>query len=131
MTYSAADIIDKTLFAATRVPIKRQPWDSAPVVSYAAPGQKIGVVYTYQGIRPGRSVLYWGFIDGNNIMYYTEHREGYYNLQSLRGQGLLTLEEKQQQEELAKLSLPERVVRTATRGLLLYGVIRLAARFIK
>ena len=131
MTYSAADIIDKTLFAKTRVPIKRQPWDAFPVVGYAEPGQKIGVVYTYLGIKAGRSVLYWGFIDENRIMYYTEHREGYYNVQSLRGQGLLTLEEKQRQEELAQLSLPEKVVRTATRGLLIYGALRIAAKLIR
>lgn len=131
MTYSAADIIDKTLFARTRVPIKRQPWDNSPIVGYAESGQKIGVVYTYLEIRSGRSVLYWGFIDDNNIMYYTEHREGYYDVSNLRGQGVLTLEEKRRQEEQANLSLPEKVVKTATRGLLIYGALRIAAKLIR
>jgi|GEM_PF-4516153 len=131
MNYSAADIIDKTLFARTRVPIKRQPWDNSPIVDYAEPGQKIGVVYTYLGIRSGRSVLYWGFIDDNNIMYYTEHRDGYYDLSNLRRQGVLTIDEKEREKERANLSMPERVVRTATKGLLMYGAIRLVARFIK
>ncbi len=130
MEYNAADIVGKTLFALTRVPIKRQPWDDSPIVTYAEPGQKIGIVYTYVGVKAGRSVLHWAFVDDNNVLYYTEHRQGYYNLQSLKNQGVLTKTEKAAQQALANQTMPERVVRTLTGGLIAYGVIRVLGRLI-
>lgn len=128
MNYSAADIVGKTLYAATRVPIKKLPTDSSAIIRYAVPGEPIGEVYSFLEPKTGRSVLHWSFVDPRtNVLYYTEHRTGYYDLNQLRSQGLQTIEEKQ----LAQLPFVQQIGKRALQGLFLYGAVRIGLEAYK
>lgn len=82
------------MYAKQRVPIMQQPWDGAEVSRYIEPGNLVGIVDTYLEPREGRSHLYWVFQDVFGLSYYTPHIPGMYDLEMLRLQGLLTIEEK-------------------------------------
>jgi len=98
-TFSADQIINKTLIAKQPVQIKRLPLDSAPAVYTVAVGQPVGSVYSYLEPGPGQSLLYWMFYDSNNRPFYAEHKEGRFSIQSLTDQGAVTTEELTRQEK--------------------------------
>lgn len=116
MSYSAQDIVGKTLYAVRRIPVRRLPADDAPIVTYIVPGQPVGVVYSFLEPRAGRSTLYWQFKDSNGP-YYTPHQENFYDLDQLRAQGVLTLEEKKEAEK----PYVEQFGNKIANGLLLFG----------
>jgi hypothetical protein len=129
MGYSAADVIGKKLYAASRVPIQKLPFDNELVLRTAEPGELVGVVYTYFEPKAGRSVLYWGFKDqyGNN--YYAAHRPEYYSTQKLREQGVLTVEEKKALENQNPLAAT--VKNLFVGGLITWGIVQLGKEYIK
>lgn len=92
--YSAYDIVGLSMYARQRVPIMQQPWDDAEISRYIEPGRLVGTVTTYLEPRAGRSHLYWVFEDVFGASYYAPHIPGMYDLEMLRLQGLLTIEEK-------------------------------------
>lgn len=104
-TYSADDVLDKTLYASKRIPVYRAAppvpagMSTAPV-AYVEPGQPVGIVYSYLDPDPlnGRPNLWWMFYPASNYSdyYFTEQVGGYYDVSSLRAQGVLSLVEKQQ-----------------------------------
>jgi hypothetical protein len=95
-TFNAADIIGKTLYAKTSVPLKRNPDDSATVVYTVAPGGTVGIVNSYILSKPGRNAnLYWQFSDGNNN-FYAEHLIGRFDTKTVEIQGATSLEDQQQ-----------------------------------
>ena len=104
--YNAGDIVGKTLIAKKSIGIKRSPFDLDPIIFTVQPGQTVGVVDSYYNVIPGRSVLYWGFKDANGRNYYAPHLEGYYDLNALTNQGVLTTQQKtdleQQKNETTK-----------------------------
>ena len=63
MAYSPEDIVGKHLHAVSRVPIRKLPWDNAPEVGEFKKGDYVGQVYAFLVPKPGRSVLYWMFLD--------------------------------------------------------------------
>lgn len=91
--YTALDIVGLSLYAKESVPIKYQPWDDTEVKRMVQPGNLVGTVTSFVEPRAGRSELYWEFEDAWGILYYAPHRPGLYNLQKLRDQGLLTIQE--------------------------------------
>lgn len=97
-SFGADEIIGKTLVGRVAIPIRRLPQDNAPVTYTASPGQVIGVVESYYKPTEGRSVLYWGFKDSNGRWYYSQHRDGIYDIRNLTDQGAQTT---QQQTEAA------------------------------
>jgi hypothetical protein len=100
-TFNAADIIGKTLYAKTSVPLKRNPDDSAAIVYTVSPGGIVGIVNSYILSKPGRNAnLYWQFSDGNNN-FYAEHLIGRFDTKSVEVQGATSLEDKQAQAEAA------------------------------
>jgi hypothetical protein len=101
-TYSADQIIGKTLVARRNVELKRLPSDTAPVTYTVKPGQTVGVVYSYLLPKAGRSTLYWQFIDANGNYFYAPHKEGIYDIDIIKTQGGKTTEEKRKEEEEKK-----------------------------
>ena len=101
-TYSADQIIGKTLAARKNVELKRLPTDTAPTVYTVKPGQSVGVVYSYLLPKAGRSTLYWQFVDANNNYFYAAHKEGIYDIDIIKTQGGKTTEEKRKEEEEKK-----------------------------
>ena len=93
-TYSAEQIIGKTLIARQNVAIKRLPTSAAPVVYTAKPGSYVGTVYSWVTEGPD---LYWQFYDSNGKAYYSLHRPGLYSIDSLQDQGALTVKEQTDQ----------------------------------
>lgn len=94
-TFNAADIIGKTLYAKTAVPLKRNPDDSGAVVYTVSPGGTVGIVNSYILSKPGRNAnLYWQFSDGNNN-FYAEHLIGRFDTKSVEVQGATSLEDQQ------------------------------------
>jgi hypothetical protein len=92
--YSASEIIGKDLFAKQPIILKRVPTDSAPGIYTVAPGGRVGQVYSYLDYKPGiRNSLYWMFYDSANRPYYSEHKEGAYDLNTLKEQGSLSVKE--------------------------------------
>jgi hypothetical protein len=127
MGYSAADIVGKTLFARTQVPYRYGAYDDSQIVGYFQPGQKIGVVDTWVGIKEGRSFLNWSFIGPTGTPYYVEHRGSYFDLDSLRAQGVLTQEEQAQAAADANMGPIERAAKAitgaVTGGVLIYAIV--------
>ena len=101
--YSAADIVNKTLIAKSKVPIYRLPYDSAEMLGYVNPGESVGLVYAWIDANPaaGRNNLWWQFAPayGGGSYYYAPHKEGLYNVNSLREQGVITTLEKIEAEK--------------------------------
>jgi hypothetical protein len=100
--YSADDILDKTLYASQRIPVytAAPPYTGSETpIGYVEAGQPVGIVYSYLNADPtrGRGNLWWMFYPASNYSdyYYTEQVGGYYDVSSLRAQGVLSLTEKQ------------------------------------
>lgn len=119
-TYSASQIVGKSLIARQTVPIKRQPSKSAPTVYTATPGTFIGVVYSWVTEGPD---LYWQFLDENGKPYYTLHKPGLYSIDALQDQGALTVQEQTEQEQGGG-SVIDKVVKSLgnTANLILLGI---------
>jgi hypothetical protein len=91
------EIIGKTLFAQTAVPVKWLASDAAPVAWTVPAGQPVGVVYSYlMPLQSGRTNLYWMFRSGAE--YYAEHVPGRFSFEALRSQGVITTEEQIQKQ---------------------------------
>lgn len=98
--YSADQIVGKSLFAKVPIELKRTPVDSATVIYTVSPGQRVGTVYSWNDVKPGvRENLYWMFYDQNNKPYYAEHKEGYFDIDSIKEQGGLTVKEQIEAEQ--------------------------------
>lgn len=97
-TFSANDILDKTLIAKKTVAIRRSPDTTAPVVFNVKPGETVGVVYSW--VQRGGH-LWWMYYDNQGGTYYTIHEPGLYDIQSLQAQGSVSLEDVQEQQAKA------------------------------
>lgn len=94
--YDVGQIVDKTLFARTSIPV----YDFAPgygtvkQLGTISPGQKVGKVYSYidADISKGRYNLWWMFYPAstNGQYYFAEMLPGAFDLDALKAQGALT-----------------------------------------
>jgi hypothetical protein len=130
-TFNAADIIGKTLVAKTQVPLLRLPNDDAPTVYTVSPGQSLGVVQSYLLPGANRNNLYWQFKDQNNKFYYSEHKQGIYDIDELSNQGALTLQQQQAAATEASLSTGDKVFRLIKNALLIGAGVYLVNTIIK
>jgi hypothetical protein len=130
-TFNAADIIGKTLIAKSQVPLYRLPNDNAEIVYTVSPGQSLGIVESF--LLPGhdRTNLYWQFKDQNNKFYYSEHKQGIYDVKELANQGALTLEQQQAAAIEASLSTGDKIFRLIKNALLIGGGVYLINTIIK
>lgn len=95
-TYTADQIVGKTLIAKKNVALKREPRKSAETVFVVKPGITIGVVYSWVNADGG---IWWMYYDQNGKTYYTYHEPGAYDIKSLTAQGVESLEEVQEDKE--------------------------------
>ena len=130
-TFNAADIIGKTLVARKTTDIVRAPNDNAEVVFEASPGSSIGTVFSYLLPGANRTNLYWQFLDENNKSYYVEHKSGQFDISTIKGQGVLTLEEKQEQAEAAAETTSNKIFRYIKNGFLVAAFVYLAKTVIE
>lgn len=102
-TFSAGDIIGKTLIAAQQVPVYNSPGDSQTPVGYIDAGNPVGIVTSWLDPNPDedRAELWWTF-NNNNVAsnfgnslgdYFVPHKAGYFDVQALVDQGVLTAAE--------------------------------------
>jgi hypothetical protein len=110
-TFNAGDVIGKTLIAKKNIPLVRQPADDAQVIYNVSPGQSVGNVDTFLLPNENRSSLYWSFKDANGKNYYAKHAVGNFDVKELQQQGLLTLQEQQEQAIEASLSTGDKIFR--------------------
>ncbi len=97
--FTADQIIGKSLVANKPVPLyRRVSTEQAPIYEVGA-GKSVGVVYSY--VMNGDNV-WWMFYDANNRPYYTPHERGAFNLDVVRSQGAMTIEEKKKADEKKK-----------------------------
>jgi hypothetical protein len=91
-TYSADQIVGRTLIAKTQVTAYDEPEDGSNVVNSFAPGQTVGVVTSWEDANAalGISVLNWQFMDANGTPYYVPHYVGEFDIQALADSGALT-----------------------------------------
>jgi hypothetical protein len=130
-TFNAADIIGKTLVAKSQVPLYRLPNDNAEIVYTVSPGQSLGVVQSYLLPGTNRTNLYWQFKDQNNNFYYSEHKQGIYDVKELSNQGTLTLQQQQAAATEANLSTGDKIFRLIKNALLIGGGVYLINTIIK
>jgi hypothetical protein len=130
-TFNAADIIGKTLVAKSQVPLYRLPNDDAEIVYTVSPGQSLGVVQSFLLPGSNRTNLYWQFKDQNNKFYYSEHKQGIYDIQELFDQGALTLQQQQAAATEASLSTGDKIFRLIKNALLIGAGVYLVNTIIK
>jgi hypothetical protein len=130
-TFNAADIIGKTLIAKSQVPLYRLPNDGAEVVYNVSPGQSLGIVESFLLPGTNRTNLYWQFKDQNNKFYYSEHKQGIYDVKELANQGALTLEQQQAAAIEANLTTGDKIFRLIKNTVLIGAGVYLVNTIIK
>jgi hypothetical protein len=130
-TFNAADIIGKTLVAKSQVPLYRLPNDNAAIVYTVSPGQSLGIVQSFLLPGANRTNLYWQFKDQNNNFYYSEHKQGIYDVKELSDQGALTLQQQQAAAIEANLSTGDKIFRLIKNALLIGAGVYLVNTIIK
>jgi hypothetical protein len=130
-TFNAADIVGKTLVAKSQVPLYRLPNDDAAVIYNVSPGQSLGIVQSFLLPGTNRTNLYWQFKDQNNNFYYSEHKQGIYDVKELSDQGALTLQQQQQQAQEASLTTGDKIFRLIKNALLIGAGVYLAKGIIE
>lgn len=98
-TYTADQIVGKTMIARKNIPLKREPRKSAETVYVAKPGITVGVVYSWVNADGG---IWWMYYDQNGKTYYTYHEPGAYDIKSLDAQGVESLEQVQEDKQKAE-----------------------------
>jgi hypothetical protein len=130
-TFNINDIIDKTLVAKTSVDLYRFPDDDSPSVYTVLPGQSVGKVESYFLPGANRSSIYWQFKDANGKFYYSEHKQGRYDVKELQEQGSLTLQQQQEQLQEASLTTSDKIFRIIQQFLLIGSGVYLLNTIIK
>ena len=115
-TFSAAEIVGKTLIAKQLTPVLAAPSYRPGAIEIATvrPGQPVGVVYSWTGGKAGEP-LNWQFTDGNRF-YYVQHKAGAFDVSALRQQGALTTQEKEEKLAEENKSLPEKIFEGLGKG---------------
>lgn len=129
--YTADQIIGKSLLAKVPVDIYRTASDSAPSVYTVPAGTSVGIVYSYLLPGPGRSTIYWQFLDNTGRSYFTSHQAGKYDVKSLQDQGALTLEEQKKLEEEKNLTGTDKIIRAGTNLILILSGAALLINYLK
>lgn len=118
-TFSAAQIVDKTLTAKRTVYVYRDATDVAKSYGKVDPGNPVGVVLSWLDPKAGRSKLWWVFRDGSGGYYYTPHDNGIFDVADLKAQGAITVTDQREKEEFDDLPWYEQLIKK-------YGIYLLA-----
>ena len=130
-TFNVDDIVDKTLIAKVKIPIKRYAEDNAPIVYTVNPGSSVGVVYSWLMPNANRVNMWWVFKDSNDKFYYTEHKNNIYSVTALQQQGALTLAQQQAAAAEANLTTGDKIFRLIKNTLLIGAGVYLLNSIIK
>lgn len=107
--YSLSDIIGKTLIGKTNVPVYRAAdVPNGQPFGFVQSGQPVGVVDSW--LSPGKSGrvnLWFQYLDENGRAYYSEMKPGLYDVRALQQQGVLTIKEKIEVEQIKNQTAPE------------------------
>jgi hypothetical protein len=129
-TYSADQIVSKTLIAKKPVPVYDLPFYDklSKQIAVIKPGNTIGVVFSWVGGTPGKP-LNWEFKGNAGKMYYVAHVPGYFDVQSLRDQGVQTTAEIKQEQNESEMSTGDKLAQYLKKSgnVLLYGGLALVA----
>ena len=98
-TYSADQIIGKTLIAKKSVTLKRHPSASGKAVYTAPPGSSLGTVQTWVHENGPGTPLWWSFLDSAGRPYYIRHEENAFDVKHLKDQGAITVKEQTEKQE--------------------------------
>ena len=90
-TYTADQIIDKTLIGLKPVDVKLEPLDSAAIDHTIATGNPVGVVASW--VTDTNGAVWWQFYDSFENPYYVKHAVGEFSIQSLQDQGAVTVKQ--------------------------------------
>jgi hypothetical protein len=113
-TYSAADIVDKSLIAKRAVPVFKLPEAKmSNRIGVVNKGNSVGIVYSYIQKPDG---LYWMFKPKFGTTYYAKHIPGDFDVSNLRTQGVISQEEKAENERREELSWWERLKEDTAAG---------------
>jgi hypothetical protein len=129
-TFSADQIIGKTLIAKKPVAIYAAPGQKS--IATVAPGDPVGVVYSYIG-GTGGNPLFWQFYvktAGVEKAYYAKHETDAFNNLSLTDQGVKTTAEIEKEKAQAELTPIERAagaVGSGVKKILIWGGVYLGA----
>lgn len=131
-TYSATDIIGRTLVARIETPVFNRPsYDpTAQIITTARAGNVLGVVDSWVGGTAGKP-LNWQFRTPAGQFYYIQHDARKFDTNSLQEQGALTTQEKAEQEANANMSTGERIVKSLTKIGMFTAAGLIAARFLQ
>ena len=131
MEFTADQIVGKTLVAKVPVKILRIPDDEAPAVYTAQPGETIVIVTSYSLPGAGRSAIYWTYEDNKGRQYYTQHKQGRYDVGALQAQGAVTLQQQQAEAAEKNKTLQQRIFASLQNFALLGAAVYLLGTFIK
>lgn len=131
-TYSAADIVGRTLVAKIETPVFNRPsYDpAAQIITTARAGNVLGVVDSWVGGTAGKP-LNWQFKTPTGRFYYIQHDARKFDTNSLQEQGALTTQEKAEQEANANMTTGERIVKSLTKIGMFAAAGLIAARLLQ
>ena len=129
--YNAEDIINKTLVAKKTTNIVRIANDKAPTVYQVQPGSTIGTVYSYLLPNQNRNALYWQFYDQNEKPYYVKHKPGQFDISTIKAEGALTLEEKQEEAAAAAETTSDKIFKYIKNGFYIAAAVYLTKTVIE
>jgi hypothetical protein len=129
-TFSADQIVGKSLIAKKTLVVYDLPFymQGAKKIAEIKPGQTAGVVFSYVGGTPGKP-LNWEFKGNAGKMYYIPHVSGYFDVSTLRDQGVQTTQEVQQKAAEENKSTIDKLLDSlkSSGKIVLYGGLALVA----
>lgn len=115
--YDVSQVVDKTLTALKELPV----YDGYPSTGYTPKqigvvrgGYPAGIVYSWINADPAqnRGTIWWMFYPATEYgnYYFIPHNKGWFDIAALREQGVITVEEEQEQEETKNREWYEKVL---------------------
>lgn len=104
-TFSAEEIIGKTLIAKRKVNVYTLPNPNSKKIGYVKEGGTCGVVYSYIQNSYG---VWWMFNSGSQT-YYILHGVGLFNVTALASQGAITLDAANEAEAMEQMNYFEKL----------------------
>jgi hypothetical protein len=120
----------KTLVAKKNVPIITDPFNTKKQIATAQAGNPIGEIYSWIRKAPGEPIYFLFYTPApQNKPYYVEYKDGRFNLELLKEQGLKTVEEERKEKEEADKSTGDKLI-DILKKVLKFGGIGIGAYLI-
>ncbi len=130
---SLDQLTGKNLYAKKNVPIITNPFgEDKNQVGIAQAGNLIGTIYSWVRKAPGEPLYFQFYTPApQNKAYYVEYKDGRFDLNLLKEQGLQTVEEEREEKEEANKSTTDKVLDYVKKYALWAGVVYGAYLFYK